>query len=333
MNSNVLFLVSSPYQLFNAIVLSATECKNEECDLVININKELSVEILDKVQSSQLFETIITDISKQTVEIKYDKFFIASPNKEWEMLYRQHVIRGRDVEVCLFDNGYNTYEAFGNDIRSAVEDGYTCFENKVTCGYYYYPQFAIYKEIKTKKIINPFNNLQTRCLIESIYGGIDSLKGMYIYIDNTNKKNFNEDVVLHISDIIGRDRIVFMLKSDEKYEKVIEHSLNYVEKNMLPDAVKIMQACMEGACVIMPDLYILKLPYMYYALGANIIIINRILELGENDIDKREEIDTYINDIQTSDDTRVYTPSSMVEFEELFRYYNFKCDNYEIDER
>ncbi|MBQ3061178.1 MAG: hypothetical protein IJD02_01920 [Lachnospiraceae bacterium] len=295
MNKNVLFMVNSQYQLFNAIVLCATECRNEDCDLLVKNEEVLNEDILVSLHNSKLFKEIIVGIGSKTIDIKYDKLFVASPEKEWKMIYQQYAIRHKQVRIVSFGKGENMYSLFDN--------------------------------FETVSVCNPFSDESVKSVIECIYGPLYDIKGMYVYLDDATEDDFDTDTLLPVLDMIGKDKVLFISASEERSEKIRTLGIRTIGNNKLSYKTKIVWAGTEGNGVIIPSLGYDDLMLIYGDLKTDVIILDRILKKSENDLEIINQMKLFIEDNKETERFGIYMPDSMEELKEVLRYFRIRNNN------
>lgn len=132
----VLFLVGSTYQLFGAITLRMTVCRDCECDLLLRSAIQWQEDMLERLRREGTFTTIhrpdfteiesrfwtLSDEDKRAimddplayfgsepVPPVYDELYAALDPIAWKLIYRYHRINGKVPDLYQFDEGTRSY--------------------------------------------------------------------------------------------------------------------------------------------------------------------------------------------------------------------------------
>lgn len=360
MNSKVLFLVGSPYQLFNAIILRMTECAGDECDIILRPETEWDEDMITRLVDSQVFHEMITvdcvdnivnfwyfDNEKQRelvdnplmffgkapVEPIYDKIFASVPHVAWKLIYRWHIVNGKKPEVCMFDEGLRAYTMDILKTDDAIyykgEYGKSPFISGVTTFYLHQPEcYSIsgYK-YELKEIADPNDYPEVKSKLVEIYGHDDLPDEPYIFIEDYyfGDRHMTNDLELFlmVADVVGKENIIVKRHPRCTVDRFTPLGFKTTENAKVPWELQLMTSDVSKKLLISVTSTAVLTPYIIFDSNVHVLSLKNLL-VGQSLAHLDVGFETFFRKVTkkiNKEEVFFHMPNSEEELLESVRYF------------
>lgn len=355
----VLFLVGSVYQLFNAITLRMTECKDCHCDLLMNMMTKWNPEMLLRLSKSGIFESVHqVDTSviderfwKQDNESRkeivdnpnlffdqipispvYDEFFVAKEHLSWKILYRYQVLSGKKTRVVMFEEGIRSYtlDLKETDMHPYMQGDYskTRFTEAVYCYYLYQPDLYALKnyDYELRQLPNPEEHPVAKKALLEVFGYEEMPQEPYIYLedyffaDHYITNDF--DLFKKVVSVVGAENIVTKRHPRDLYDRFLPLGYKTVENSVIPWEMQLLENDLRLKVLVSVSSTSILTPFIIFNSDMHVVSLEKMF-VGDNPVHKDAAFRTFFDKMVkkiNQDTVHFHMPSSIGELKEVLRY-------------
>ena len=359
MMDNILFLVASPYQLFNAIVIRMSVLQECRCDILLRSAISWNEDMLKRLEEEKVFGRLyrpdftevessfwgLSDEEKmelvenpdlyygeEPIEFIYDKIFAALDSAAWKILYHQCVLKGKKPDVIQYDEGLRSYsmDFKKSDNRPFFmgEYGKNNFCNAINGMYLYRPEVYSVDEYDYElyKLPNPYENTILKEKLTYIFGNEPMPEERFIYFEDfffTDRHVTNDmELFKEIARIVGKDNIVVKTHPRDDYDRFAPMGYKTIGKSNTPWECQLLNSTVEKKILISVTSTAILTPYIIFNKNINVVSLEKLYK-WEVPLHTDEGFQKCLDRIKKNmNENGVYLhmPSSLEELRELLLY-------------
>lgn len=359
MNKKVLFLVASPYQLFNAIVIRMTIKKECSCDILLRSAITWNENVIDRVCEEGIFDNILrpefteresrfwelSDEEKEElvkdpvkyygeapIQPIYDEMFAALDAAAWKLIYYYQVLNGKKPDLYQFDEGIRSYSIeFGlSDDKPFYKGHYE--ENSYSKGikgiYLYKPELYAVKEYDYElfKIPNPREDENVKNMLLKVFGKQQMPEEKYIYFEDyffTDRFPTNDlELFKQVAEVVGKEEIVVKTHPRVDYNRFQPLGYKTIGNSNVPWEVQLLNGGIGSKVLISVTSTSIFTPYIIFDQNIHVISLEKLFR-WEVSLHKDKAFGEYMKKLReqmNSEKVRFHKPSSIMELREILRF-------------
>lgn len=359
MAKKVLFLVASPFQLFNAIILRMTVRRECDCDMLlrsaISWNEEVIQRLKDKKIFGEIYRPDFTEAEKMFWEVSmeerativenpmqfygeppvplfYDEMFAALDAAAWKLVYYYQVLNGKKPDIIQYDEGVRSYsiEFHMSDDRTFYEGPYAnnSYSKAIKAIYLYRPElYAVKKyDYEIYKIPNPYSNEDVRMMLLEVFGQEPMPKERYIYFEDfffTDRHPTNDLLLFEeIASMVGKDNIIVKTHPRDDYNRFLPLGYKTIGHSKVPWEVQLLANDANVKVLISVTSTAILTPFTIFDRNTHIISLEKMFKWPvplHNDSGFYDYLKKLLNKMNEKE-VHFHMPSSMEELKEVLLY-------------
>lgn len=314
MGKKILFMVGSPYQLFNAITLRLTVCAEDSCDLVLRSAIHWNEDVLARLKEAHLFGTVhrpdftqaeaafwqlsqeeksrqaddpLLYFGQEPVPAVYDVMYAALDSVAWKLIYRYHIMNGKDPEIIQFDEGTRSYtlDLASTDDKPYFQGAYgqKPYAKAIKAFYLHRPELYSVEHYgyELLQMPNPSRIDTVKAMLIKIFGYEPLPEDTYIYFEDYffPERHISNDMQLFesIAAIVGKENITVKTHPRSDLNRFERLGYKTVGKTNVPWEVQMLGGDIRRKVLISVTSTSILTPYVIFDSDIHVISLKKCL--------------------------------------------------------
>lgn len=359
MKKKILFLVASPFQLFNAIVLRMTERSECECDLLLRSAISWNEDVIKRIEDNKVFDKILrpefteaekyfweaTDEEKAMIveeplrfygqppiEVLYDEIFTALDAVAWKLIYYYQVLCGKKPEIMQYDEGIRSYTLeFGlSDERTFYAGNYSTnkYSSAIKAIYLYRPELYTVQNYsyELRSINNPYANVAVRDVMAKVYGIEPIPQEKFIFFEDFffADRHITNDMELfkEVVECVGKENLIVKTHPRDDFNRFALLDSKTMGASKTPWEAQLLNSDISDKVLISVSSTAIFTPYIIFGMDIAVVSLEKLF-YWPVPLHKDKGFDKYFDLLYKSinkDRVRFYMPSTIDELREILLF-------------